>query len=113
VRPDYDDNTLTLFVGGIFAAFAAFVYILQLPPDERPSWTQIIGRMGTAVVAAWVVGAAANTWFGWEGNLIYAVCGAAGIFGERVFYALASFARSKGYDLEMPQRKEKDGTPRE
>lgn len=104
MQPEHD-ATLTLIIGSLFAAFAAFVHILQQPPDERPTWSQIVGRMGTAVVAAFVVGALANHFWGWEGNLIYALCGAAGVFGERTFYALASFARARGLDLEMPTKK--------
>lgn len=93
-------NTIRdMVVGAAIAAFAAVIWILYEPANKRPSLWGAVGRIGVAMVASLVAGAVASDIFGASPKLTYAACGAAGIFGERVFAAVARGAKRYGIDL--------------
>lgn len=83
---------LNLLIGPAFAAFAALMRIMSLPPGKRPGVVQTLGRIGTGASAGWLVGAGVRHFLpSVPEDLIYGLAGAAGWFGEPIYSALGEY----------------------
>lgn len=102
------ENTIRdLAVGSFIAAFAALMMILYEPAEQRPKLWAAVGRIGIAMVASLLVGAIASDVFNYSPKLVYAACGGAGVFGDRIFLAAARFLKSK-YGIDLSKEKAED-----